>query len=236
VSTIEQMALDALNREPGQQPGENASQYAKRIAIAALREQPEARGVVDEDRALAEAFREIAKCSHAQDGVAGELFQAVRNKAALIAAQQPVQEGGGEVATARRLAVGLWQRHYREVAPQWEPCPDLAGLLSQIDNMASGLRRFDDTAPPSAPVGVDLDKVAAHLAEHGGDFDALIQLVRDAALAQQPAQAAPGDGRDAVWCKKASELLPPWQWNMVNDAVKKELRATPPGDDTAGGG
>lgn len=41
------------------------------------------------------------------------------------------------------------------------------------------------TAPPSAPVGVDLDKVAAHLAEHGGDFDALIQLVQGAA--QQPA-------------------------------------------------
>jgi hypothetical protein len=45
---VEQRALDALNREPGQQPGENASQYAKRIAVAALSQQPEARGVVDD--------------------------------------------------------------------------------------------------------------------------------------------------------------------------------------------
>lgn len=43
----------------------------------------------------------------------------------------------------------------------------------------------------SAPVGADLDKVAAHLAEHGGDFDALILLVQKAALTQQPGAVAP---------------------------------------------
>lgn len=33
-----------------------------------------------------------------------------------------------------------------------------------------------------------------------------------------------GAGRDgernALWCKVASERLPPWQWNMVNDRVR----------------
>ncbi|MBD7987144.1 hypothetical protein H9645_03790 [Luteimonas sp. Sa2BVA3] len=51
----------------------------------------------------------------------------------------------------------------------------------------------------SAPVGVDLDKVAAHLAEHGGDFDALIRLVQEAALAQQPAAADGADTRRLDW-------------------------------------
>ena len=42
---------------------------------------------------------------------------------------------------AKRLATSLWQRYYRGDAPQWEPCEDLMGLLSQIDNMVSGLTR-----------------------------------------------------------------------------------------------
>lgn len=111
-------------------------------------------------------------------------------------------QGGGEVEYARRLAVDLWQRHYREVAPEWEPFRDLAGLLSQIDNMASGLCRFDSTAPPSAPVGVEgLMQLArnwcltwgewAHDADPGGAkenaAEAELRAALTAALAQQPA-------------------------------------------------
>lgn len=36
-----------------------------------------------------------------------------------------------------------------------------------------------------APVEVDINTVAAHLAEHGGDFDALVKLVREAAVVKQ---------------------------------------------------
>jgi hypothetical protein len=41
---------------------------------------------------------------------------------------------------AERLARSLWREHYAEDAPQWEPLTgDLMGLLSQIDNMTTGL-------------------------------------------------------------------------------------------------
>jgi hypothetical protein len=53
---------------------------------------------------------------------------------------------------AKRLATALWQQHYREDAPQWEPFDDLMGLLSQIDNMISGLTRADALAQQPAAV------------------------------------------------------------------------------------
>jgi hypothetical protein len=43
------------------------------------------------------------------------------------------------LAYARQLAMRLWQKHYAETAPHWEPLPDLMGLLTQIDNMVSPL-------------------------------------------------------------------------------------------------
>ena len=43
---------------------------------------------------------------------------------------------------ASRLAVALWEQHYKDVAPQWKPLDDLMGVLTQIDNMTSGLTRL----------------------------------------------------------------------------------------------
>ena len=36
---------------------------------------------------------------------------------------------------AKDLATYLWKNHFQESAPDWEPLPDLFGVLSQIDNM-----------------------------------------------------------------------------------------------------
>lgn len=45
-------------------------------------------------------------------------------------------------AYAERLARALWRKHYADDAPQWEPLTgDLLGMLSQIDNMTTGLTR-----------------------------------------------------------------------------------------------
>lgn len=41
---------------------------------------------------------------------------------------------------ARRLAKSLHDQHYSDV-PNWEPLPDTLGLLTQIDNMSSGVCR-----------------------------------------------------------------------------------------------
>jgi len=40
---------------------------------------------------------------------------------------------------AKRLAVAIWEQHYKGVAPQWKPLDDLIGVLTQIDNMTAGL-------------------------------------------------------------------------------------------------
>ena len=42
---------------------------------------------------------------------------------------------------ALTLAQTIYTRWYQADAPNWEPCPDLLGLLTQIDNMVSGLTR-----------------------------------------------------------------------------------------------
>ena len=46
-----------------------------------------------------------------------------------------------EYAYARDLAYYLWRTHYKKDAPDWEPLEDLYGVLSQIDNMITGLTR-----------------------------------------------------------------------------------------------
>ena len=46
-----------------------------------------------------------------------------------------------ELGYARSLAVGMWEHYYKAEAPNWEPLPDLLGLLTQIDNMVAGLPR-----------------------------------------------------------------------------------------------
>ena len=51
------------------------------------------------------------------------------------AAQQELDAYG----YARRLAVAIWEQHYKATAPHWKPLDDLMGVLTQIDNMTAGL-------------------------------------------------------------------------------------------------
>jgi len=46
-----------------------------------------------------------------------------------------------EYEYAKKLAVYLWETHYKTDAPEWKPCEDLMGVLTQIDNMITGLTR-----------------------------------------------------------------------------------------------
>ena len=56
---------------------------------------------------------------------------------------------GAELRYATRLAVYLWETHWRAAAPDWKPQPDLIGVLTQIDNMIANLK----ASPKSAPLG-----------------------------------------------------------------------------------
>lgn len=66
---------------------------------------------------------------------------------------------------AKRLAVAIWEQHYKDVAPQWNPLDDLMGVLTQIDNMTAGL-----TTPPAAQpavpdaIGPNEDELPAYAA------------------------------------------------------------------------
>lgn len=42
---------------------------------------------------------------------------------------------------ARRLALSLWRLHYADESPNFELCDTTAGIISQIDNMVSGLTK-----------------------------------------------------------------------------------------------
>lgn len=69
-----------------------------------------------------------------------EADYAFRIRSALVAA--PPAERVVEVAAqyAERLANVLWEKHYRNAAPDWKPLTgDLIGIITQIDNMTSGL-------------------------------------------------------------------------------------------------
>lgn len=40
---------------------------------------------------------------------------------------------------AFQIAQYLWEKHYKNVSPNWKPLDNLMGVLSQISNMVTGL-------------------------------------------------------------------------------------------------
>jgi len=44
-----------------------------------------------------------------------------------------------EYEYAKDLATHLWETYFKDDVPEWEPCDDLMGVLTQIDNMTVGL-------------------------------------------------------------------------------------------------
>lgn len=66
-----------------------------------------------------------------------------------------MQQALGAYGYASRLAVALWEQHYKDVAQQWKPLDDLMGVLTQIDNMTSGLTRL---AQPETPDVTDYER------------------------------------------------------------------------------
>ena len=59
-------------------------------------------------------------------------------KAIKEALAQP-EQGPNCYGYAARLATAIWEQHYKNTAPQWQVFDDLMGVLTQIDNMATGL-------------------------------------------------------------------------------------------------
>ncbi len=45
------------------------------------------------------------------------------------------------LAIAQRLARALWEKHWKDDAPDWKPLNTTLDVLMQIDNMTTGLVR-----------------------------------------------------------------------------------------------
>ena len=87
---------------------------------------------------------------------------------------------------ATALAISIHAKHFPEVT-QWEPLPDTLGLLTQIDNMVSGLvrpRQASDFPDDHAAVAAERER-CAHQVRHAArlhglccaDCDALAEVI-----------------------------------------------------------
>jgi hypothetical protein len=65
---------------------------------------------------------------------------------ALYATSQPVVDADAK-READSLAMSLWQKWYKNDSPDFELCDSVAGVITQISNMTSGLVREQDPQP-----------------------------------------------------------------------------------------
>ncbi len=78
---------------------------------------------------------------------------------------------------ATQLAQWLWRHHWSDVAPKWEPCDSLPGVLSQIDNMIAAMCRTDRAEQAEA----QLVEATRRLAEVEGLLLEALPFVNDVA-------------------------------------------------------
>ena len=65
---------------------------------------------------------------------------AQRRRRCAFAKQKLVLE---QLTTYAKSIASHMAQHWQDTAPDWKPLDDLMGILSQIDNMASGMTRRD---------------------------------------------------------------------------------------------
>ena len=72
-----------------------------------------------------------------------ELYEAQLDKQAnrIAELEKTSKECDGSYGYAKRLAEVIWEKYYKQEKPRWEPLPTTLGVLTQIDNMTSGLRK-----------------------------------------------------------------------------------------------
>ncbi len=71
---------------------------------------------------------------------------------------------------AKRLAEAIYQKHYRQDSPEWKPLDDTLGVLTQIDNMTSGLVNPLPKQEPVVWMYQDKSTNKVHFQKHMRDF------------------------------------------------------------------
>lgn len=92
---------------------------------------------------------ELHRVSEAELEATGSEIGAAYRAMLAAAPQPPEAQAEQALRWATNLARSLARKHYPE-APQFEPLPDLVGVISQIDNMTTGLVRAHPPAAPAA--------------------------------------------------------------------------------------
>ena len=116
---------------------------------------------------------------------------------------KPVRADGRDtLEVAQGLAASIWEQHYREDSPNWQPFDNVPGVLSQISNMVSGMTRT--TQPPHQDRGDWLDAIdrAIHWMQGAGIIGDTIRLteVREQIAALTEAkQKGPGEVLARGW-------------------------------------
>ena len=127
---------------------------------------------------------------------AAEADYASRIRSALVATP-PAERAVEAAGYAERLAIALWEKHYRNAAPNWKPLTgDLIGILTQIDNMTSGLALATKPAVKDDETVVALRERVAEIADdftpdRDADAPQALAEMREALLAALAAK----DGR-----------------------------------------
>jgi len=62
---------------------------------------------------------------------------------------------------AQRLATAIWEKYWKQDAPEWKPEDDVVWVLTQIDNMTAGLVRPGVAQQPSDAVRMYADALDA---------------------------------------------------------------------------
>lgn len=128
--------------------GPQAPNFCHLAPAAAISEQPAA---PSDHSGLIKALRTWYDKIPVMDGSHILVKQAAEAIAALSRAPEVVAGEWNEHKYATQLLVSLMEKHYPDRSPDWQPLPDLMGVLTQIDNLSTGLVRTTPPAPQPAP-------------------------------------------------------------------------------------
>lgn len=98
---------------------------------------------------LAEARMQIVDALRASKGWMTDYAEAYVDDFVTMSTHPAGGAGEAELKYAQRLAWSMWHNNYTADSPNWEVCDDLAGVLSQIDNMLTGMGRTDYATHPA---------------------------------------------------------------------------------------
>ena len=139
----------------------------------------------------------------------GAPFLACDGAVAALRAALAQQEEPEAYGYASRLAVAIWEKHYKDTAPQWKPLDYLIGVLTQIDNMTSGLtRQAQQEEPQTLDEAMRLPRAMAQAYENGYKAGAAAERKRIIQfLTEMQRQVGDGHNYYGVAAMRISEMV-----------------------------